>query len=148
VSSLPKPGRIQGWPGDIERNDTDLTARLGDRLTYIGGLPTAETFALPYLEMGVYHVFLGHLQLPAQLRARVLRRCSAGAIMQGSSPLAGVFVLRSSRSATAAKDTPSPWQSRDEAIWPAGGPVGATHRPDRSRAAGVGPSSSQEVLAD
>jgi 5-dehydro-4-deoxyglucarate dehydratase len=28
-------------------------AKLGDRLTYIGGLPTAETFALPYLEMGV-----------------------------------------------------------------------------------------------
>ena len=28
-------------------------SRLGDRLTYIGGLPTAETFALPYLEMGV-----------------------------------------------------------------------------------------------
>lgn len=28
-------------------------ARMGDRLTYIGGLPTAETFALPYLEMGV-----------------------------------------------------------------------------------------------
>ena len=27
--------------------------RDGDRLTYIGGLPTAETFALPYLEMGV-----------------------------------------------------------------------------------------------
>ena len=26
---------------------------LGDRLTYIGGLPTAETFAMPYLEMGV-----------------------------------------------------------------------------------------------
>ena len=26
---------------------------MGDRLTYIGGLPTAETFALPYLEMGV-----------------------------------------------------------------------------------------------
>ncbi len=25
----------------------------GDRLTYVGGLPTAETFALPYLEMGV-----------------------------------------------------------------------------------------------
>jgi len=28
-------------------------AKLGDRLTYVGGLPTAETFALPYLEMGV-----------------------------------------------------------------------------------------------
>jgi 5-dehydro-4-deoxyglucarate dehydratase len=27
--------------------------KMGDRLTYIGGLPTAETFALPYLEMGV-----------------------------------------------------------------------------------------------
>jgi 5-dehydro-4-deoxyglucarate dehydratase len=26
---------------------------MGDRLTYIGGLPTAETYALPYLELGV-----------------------------------------------------------------------------------------------
>jgi 5-dehydro-4-deoxyglucarate dehydratase len=26
---------------------------MGDRLTYIGGLPTAETYAMPYLEMGV-----------------------------------------------------------------------------------------------
>jgi 5-dehydro-4-deoxyglucarate dehydratase len=38
--------------GDIERM-TRIYARLGDRLIYIGGLPTAETFALPYLEMGV-----------------------------------------------------------------------------------------------
>lgn len=38
--------------GDIERM-TRIYARLGDRLTYVGGLPTAETFALPYLEMGV-----------------------------------------------------------------------------------------------
>ena len=30
-----------------------ISLRLGERLTYIGGLPTAETFALPYLEMGV-----------------------------------------------------------------------------------------------
>ncbi|NYI78869.1 5-dehydro-4-deoxyglucarate dehydratase [Nocardioides panzhihuensis] len=29
-----------------------LNARLGDRLVYIGGLPTAETYALPYLELG------------------------------------------------------------------------------------------------
>src|SRR4029078_8469378 len=28
-------------------------SKMGDRLTYVGGLPTAETFALPYLEMGV-----------------------------------------------------------------------------------------------
>jgi 5-dehydro-4-deoxyglucarate dehydratase len=38
--------------GDIERM-TRIYAHLGERLTYIGGLPTAETFALPYLEMGV-----------------------------------------------------------------------------------------------
>jgi 5-dehydro-4-deoxyglucarate dehydratase len=38
--------------GDIELM-TRVYARLGDRLTYIGGLPTAETFALPYLELGV-----------------------------------------------------------------------------------------------
>ena len=38
--------------GDIERM-TRIYSRLGDRLIYVGGLPTAETFALPYLEMGV-----------------------------------------------------------------------------------------------
>jgi 5-dehydro-4-deoxyglucarate dehydratase len=38
--------------GDVELM-TRIYARLGDRLIYIGGLPTAEAFALPYLEMGV-----------------------------------------------------------------------------------------------
>jgi 5-dehydro-4-deoxyglucarate dehydratase len=38
--------------GDIELM-MRVYSRLGDRLTYVGGLPTAETFALPYLEMGV-----------------------------------------------------------------------------------------------
>ncbi|MFI5780583.1 5-dehydro-4-deoxyglucarate dehydratase [Nocardia sp. NPDC051570] len=38
--------------GNIETM-TRIYARLGDRLTYIGGLPTAETFALPYTQMGV-----------------------------------------------------------------------------------------------
>lgn len=38
--------------GDIEMM-MRIYARMGDRLTYIGGLPTAETFALPYLELGV-----------------------------------------------------------------------------------------------
>jgi 5-dehydro-4-deoxyglucarate dehydratase len=32
---------------------TRIYARLGDRFTYVGGLPTAETFALPYLTLGV-----------------------------------------------------------------------------------------------
>ncbi|WP_316867460.1 5-dehydro-4-deoxyglucarate dehydratase, partial [Ralstonia mannitolilytica] len=38
--------------GDLELM-TRIYARLGDRFTYVGGLPTAETFALPYLTMGV-----------------------------------------------------------------------------------------------
>ncbi len=38
--------------GDIEMM-MRIYARLGDRLIYIGGLPTAETFALAYQEMGV-----------------------------------------------------------------------------------------------
>ncbi|MBY8849607.1 dihydrodipicolinate synthase family protein, partial [Saccharothrix sp. MB29] len=38
--------------GDIERM-TRTYARVGDRLIYIGGLPTAETFALPLLQLGM-----------------------------------------------------------------------------------------------
>ena len=38
--------------GDVEMM-TRIYTRIGDRLTYLGGLPTAETFALPYLELGV-----------------------------------------------------------------------------------------------
>jgi 5-dehydro-4-deoxyglucarate dehydratase len=38
--------------GDIELM-MRIRLRMGDRLTYIGGLPTAETFAPAYLEMGV-----------------------------------------------------------------------------------------------
>ncbi|RCG16839.1 5-dehydro-4-deoxyglucarate dehydratase [Streptomyces diacarni] len=38
--------------GDID-TVTRIHARLGERLTYIGGLPTAETYALPYLQLGV-----------------------------------------------------------------------------------------------
>ena len=38
--------------GDIELM-MRIYCKLGDRLTYVGGLPTAETFAPAYLEMGV-----------------------------------------------------------------------------------------------
>jgi 5-dehydro-4-deoxyglucarate dehydratase len=38
--------------GSIEQM-TRTYARVGDRLIYIGGLPTAETFALPLLQLGV-----------------------------------------------------------------------------------------------
>jgi 5-dehydro-4-deoxyglucarate dehydratase len=38
--------------GNIE-NLTRIYAAVGDRLAYIGGLPTAETFALPLLQLGM-----------------------------------------------------------------------------------------------
>lgn len=38
--------------GDIELM-MQVYGRMGDRLTYVGGLPTAETYAPAYLEMGV-----------------------------------------------------------------------------------------------
>jgi len=38
--------------GNVEQM-TRTYAKVGDRLTYVGGLPTAETFALPLLQLGV-----------------------------------------------------------------------------------------------
>ena len=38
--------------GDIEQM-TRIYSRLGDRLLYVGGLPTAEMYALPYLSLGL-----------------------------------------------------------------------------------------------
>ena len=38
--------------GNVEQM-TRVFARLGDRLTYIGGLPTAELFAMPYKSLGL-----------------------------------------------------------------------------------------------
>ncbi|MFZ3599655.1 5-dehydro-4-deoxyglucarate dehydratase [Streptomyces sp. BH104] len=38
--------------GDIDAM-TRIYTKLGDRFTYVGGLPTAEMYALPYLELGV-----------------------------------------------------------------------------------------------
>ncbi|QRK13228.1 5-dehydro-4-deoxyglucarate dehydratase [Archangium violaceum] len=71
--------------GDIEMM-TRIYQRIGDRLMYIGGLPTAETFALPYLEMGVTTYssaifnFLPQfaLRFYAAVRARDLAAVSAG----------------------------------------------------------------------
>jgi 5-dehydro-4-deoxyglucarate dehydratase len=50
--AIPSVVGLKDGVGDVELM-TRVYAGLGDRLTYIGGLPTAETFALPYLEMGV-----------------------------------------------------------------------------------------------
>lgn len=38
--------------GNVEQM-TRVFSRLGDRLIYVGGLPTAELFALPYLSLGL-----------------------------------------------------------------------------------------------
>jgi hypothetical protein len=71
--------------GDVERR-TRTYARLGDRLIYIGGLPTAETFALPLLELGVstyssaLYNFLPEFALSFfdAVRARDRGACTAG----------------------------------------------------------------------
>jgi 5-dehydro-4-deoxyglucarate dehydratase len=52
VRTCPNLVGFKDGVGDIEVM-TRLYATIGDRLLYIGGLPTAETFALPYLELGV-----------------------------------------------------------------------------------------------
>ena len=71
--------------GDIELM-VRIQSRLEGRLIFIGGLPTAETFALPYLDLGVEHLFLGDLQLHPGFREGLL--CSGSrpgpcAVMQG-----------------------------------------------------------------
>lgn len=43
---------LKDGTGNIELV-TRIVTGLGDRLVYVGGLPTAETFALPYLQLGV-----------------------------------------------------------------------------------------------
>ncbi|GAB3807537.1 5-dehydro-4-deoxyglucarate dehydratase [Micromonospora zhanjiangensis] len=52
VRTCPNLVGFKDGVGDIELM-TSLYATVGNRLLYIGGLPTAETFALPYLELGV-----------------------------------------------------------------------------------------------
>ena len=45
--------RLQGRRGRHRTPDAKVYAKLGDRLFYLGGLPTAETFALPLLQLGM-----------------------------------------------------------------------------------------------
>jgi len=120
VSSLREPGGLKDGVGDIERM-TRIYARLGDRLTYIGGLPTAETFALPYLELGVTTYssaifnFLPNFAL--EFYAAVRRRDHA-AVFAGLREL----VLRISRSGTSGRVRGLDRQSRHEAVGRAAGP--------------------------
>ncbi|WP_417307819.1 5-dehydro-4-deoxyglucarate dehydratase [Devosia sp.] len=50
--SCPNLVGLKDGVGDIELM-VRTESLVGDRLVYVGGLPTAETFALPYLTMGV-----------------------------------------------------------------------------------------------
>ena len=59
--------------GNIEQM-TRIYARVGDRLTYVGGLPTAETFALPLLQLGVSTYSSALFNFAARVGDRVLRR--------------------------------------------------------------------------
>ncbi|MFC9838320.1 5-dehydro-4-deoxyglucarate dehydratase [Rhodococcus sp. NPDC127530] len=52
ADSCPNLVGFKDGVGNIEQM-TRIYAGLGDRLTYVGGLPTAEMFALPYLGLGV-----------------------------------------------------------------------------------------------
>jgi 5-dehydro-4-deoxyglucarate dehydratase len=52
ADSCPNLVGFKDGVGDLELM-MRVYAKLGDRLTYVGGLPTAETFAMSYLEMGV-----------------------------------------------------------------------------------------------
>jgi 5-dehydro-4-deoxyglucarate dehydratase len=63
--------------GDIELM-TRVIARMGDRLVYIGGLPTAETFAAPYLTMGVSTYSSAILNFMPQWAVRFYKNVRAG----------------------------------------------------------------------
>lgn len=52
AESCPNLVGFKDGAGDIDQM-TRIYSRLGDRLLYVGGLPTAEMYALPYLSLGV-----------------------------------------------------------------------------------------------
>lgn len=90
--------------GDIELM-TRVYARMGDRLTYIGGLPTAETFAMPYLTMGVTTYSSAIFNFLPEWALAFTRRCartSAATCFSGSR----ISCCPISRCATAAAVTP------------------------------------------
>ena len=76
--------------GEIELM-TRIYARLGDRLTYVGGLPTAETFALPYLEMGVTTYSSAIFNFLPDLRRRSMQRYAGVIATKSSSGFASLF---------------------------------------------------------
>ena len=70
---LPEPDRLQGRLGNIEQM-TRIYSGLGDRLLYIGGLPTAELYALPYLKLGLTTYSSAIFNFLPPVRLGLLRR--------------------------------------------------------------------------
>ncbi len=52
ADTLPEPDRLQGRRGR-DRGMVTIRRRLGDRFSYLGGLPTAEVYAAAYKALGV-----------------------------------------------------------------------------------------------
>lgn len=52
VEACPNLVGFKDGAGDVDQM-TRIYSQIGDRLLYVGGLPTAEMFALPYLSLGL-----------------------------------------------------------------------------------------------
>ena len=74
--SLPEPDRLQDGLGDVRRI-VQIRHRVGDRLVYIGGMPTHGGLC-QRLGAGCTDVFVGGVQLHPQDRHRVLQRLRQG----------------------------------------------------------------------
>ena len=77
ASATPTLVGLKDGVGDIELM-TRIYSRMDDRLVYIGGLPTAETFALPYLNLGLTTYSSAIFNFTAGVGAGVLRRRARG----------------------------------------------------------------------
>ena len=80
---------------------TRTYARVGDRLIYIGGLPTAETFALPLLQLGVSTYSSALFNFVPAVGHRVLRRRACPGPRRGLPSTERVRASPTSTSATA-----------------------------------------------
>ena len=93
--------------GDVELV-MKITTLLGDRLAYVGGMPTHEVYRRTLLRGGRHHLFLRRLQFHAAGGACLLFRAGARATRPSPTACCGGSSIPISPSATAAAATPSP----------------------------------------
>ena len=84
-----------------------IVATLGDRLTYIGGMPTARVLRRGLQRHGRHHLLLGRLQLRPRPRARLLRRHARRRPRDHGAASSPTSSTPSWTSATASPATPS-----------------------------------------